>query len=69
MTGNRFRLWLRGALRSKTVRMALLQGLAGILAMPVITPAGAAVVLAKSAIDIGLRNATDESLEEKGARP
>lgn len=64
-----FKTWLRGALRSNTVRLALLQGLVGVLAMPVITPAGAAVVLAKSALDIAVRSVTKKSLEEKANQP
>lgn len=62
-----FRVWLRGALRSKTVRLAIAQAVLGILAMPVITPVGAAVVIAKSAADVALRSATKESLQEKAA--
>lgn len=63
-----FTKWLRGNLKSKTVRLALIQAAAAVLALPVITPAGAALVIGKSVVDIALRNATDESIEDKARR-
>lgn len=67
---SKFKVWLRGAFRSKTIRVAVLQAVGGVVVAvlggnPITLKIGLGMV-AKSLVDAGLRNSTNESLTDKG---